>query len=165
MRRSISVALLIFGLTAIVTAQTSMTPAMQNAPARKSPLAEYAGAWIGTFQGHTWMSIRLALQANQVSGSLQRPNDVKFNDQGEIKSVSDEKSTATVENAVLNGDGLLLTINVPGEKPATERYLMRLTSANTAELKMVAMSMPPGMPKPKPYKLSRVGPSAMAPLQ
>jgi hypothetical protein len=165
MRRTISVAVLMLGLTAIVMAQTSMTPAMQNAPARKSPLAEYAGAWLGTFQGHAWMSIRLALQANQVSGNLILPKDLKFNDQGDIKSVSDEKVSGTVENAVLNGDGLLLTVKVAGDKPETNQYLMRLTSASTAEVKQVAMSMPPGMPKPKPYKLSRVGASALAPIK
>jgi hypothetical protein len=72
--------------------------------------------------------------------------------------------TAAVENSLLNGDGLLLTVKDPGTQQ-TERYLMRLTSADTAELKMVAMSMPPGMPKPKPWKLSRVGPNAVTPAR
>ncbi len=164
MRRLLSFAMFVIVLSVPVLSQTSMTPAMQNAPARKSPLAEYAGAWIGTFQGHTWMNIRLAVQANQVSGTLQRPNEVQFNDMGEIKSVGDEQSTAAVENAVLNGDGLLLTVKDPGTQK-TSQYMMRLTSGNLAELKMVAMSMPPGMPKPKPWKLSRVGPSAVAPVR
>jgi hypothetical protein len=164
MRRLIFVAALILGMSASVVAQTSMTPAMQNAPPRKSPLAEYAGAWVGTFEGHTWMSIRLTLQANQISGTVQHPNELKFNDQGDIKSVSEEKSTATVDTAVLNGDGLMLTVKDPGTAK-TERYLMRLTSENTADVKMVAMSMPPGMPKPKPYKLSRIGPTALSPVR
>jgi hypothetical protein len=30
---------------------------------------------------------------------------------------------------------------------------------------MVAMNMPPGMPKPKPWTLSRVGPTAVAPVR
>ncbi len=164
MRRFIPVAELIVGLAMVGLAQTSMTPGMQNAPARKSPLAGYAGAWIGTFDGHAWLTIRLTQQGTQLSGTVQRQSDVKFNDQGEIKSVGDEQTTSAVENSLLNGDGLLLTVKEPGTQQ-TDRYLMRLTGADTAELKMVAMSMPPGMAKPKPWKLNRVGANAITPVR
>ena len=33
--------------------------------------------------------------------------------------------------------------------------MMKLTGDTTAELKMIAMTMPPGMPKPKPWKVTR----------
>ncbi|MGA2689746.1 MAG: hypothetical protein ABSE85_16930 [Candidatus Korobacteraceae bacterium] len=164
MRRFIPVAVLIVGLAIVGLAQTSMTPGMQNAPARKSPLAGYAGAWIGTFDGHAWLTIRLTQQGTQLSGTVQRQSDVKFNDQGEIKSVGEEQTTSAVENSLLNGDGLLLTVKEPGTQQ-TDRYLMRLTGADTAELKMVAMSMPPGMAKPKPWKLNRVGANAITPVR
>jgi len=164
MRRFIPVAVLIVGLAMVGLAQTSMTPGMQNAPARKSPLAGYAGAWIGTFDGHAWLTIRLTQQGTQLSGTVQRQSDVKFNDQGEIKSVGEEQTTSAVENSLLNGDGLLLTVKEPGTQQ-TDHYLMRLTGADTAELKMVAMSMPPGMAKPKPWKLNRVGANAITPVR
>ena len=164
MKRFVPVAVLIVGLAMVGLAQTSMTPGMQNAPARKSPLAGYAGAWIGTFDGHAWLTVRLTEQGTQLSGTVQRQNEVKFNDQGEIKSVGEEQTTAAVENSLINGDGLMLTVKDPGTQQ-TDRYMMRLTSANTAELKMVAMSMPPGMAKPKPWKLSRVGPNAVTPAR
>jgi len=164
MRRFISIAVLIVGLAIVGLAQTSMTPGMQNAPARKSPLAGYVGAWIGTFDGHAWLTIRLTQQGTQLSGTVQRQSDVKFNDQGEIKSVGEEQTTSAVENSLLNGDGLLLTVKEPGTQQ-TDRYLMRLTGADTAELKMVAMSMPPGMAKPKPWKLNRVGANAITPVR
>ena len=164
MRRFIPVAVLIVGLAMVGLAQTSMTPGMQNAPARKSPLAGYAGAWIGTFDGHAWMTIRLTQQGTQLSGTVQRQKDLKFTDQGDIKSVGEEQTTSAVENSLLNGDGLLLTVKEPGTQQ-TDRYLMRLTGADTAELKMVAMSMPPGMAKPKPWKLNRVGANAITPVR
>ena len=148
----------------MASAQTSMTPGMQNAPARKSPLAEYAGTWIGIFQGHTWMTVRLTQQGPILGGSLQRPRDLEFQDSGDLKSVSAERSNDSVDNAVIQGDGLLLTVKDPGTQE-TFRYVMRLTSANTAELKMVGMSMPPGMAKPKPWILSRLGPSAVTPVR
>jgi len=164
MTRLMSFAVLLLALPVIIAAQTSMTPALQNAPARKSPLSEYAGAWVGTFQGHAWLNIRLKLEGNQLVGTLERPHELQFDNDGSIRGVSDERNTAGVQNAVLQGDGLLLTVKDPGSQE-TDHYLMRLTGANTAEVKMVAMSMPPGMPKPKPWMLSRVGPSAVSPVR
>jgi len=162
MRRFLLMAVLVSATMAV--AQTSMTPGMQNAPARKSPLAGYAGAWVGTFEGHPWMTIRLTQQGTALTGTVQHQNDIKFTDQGDIKSVGDEQMTGNVESAVLTGDGLLLTVKDTGSQQ-TDRYVVRLTSANTAEVRMVAMSMPPGMPKPKPWKLSRVGPNAVTPVR
>ena len=147
-------AVLALGLSA--WAQTSAQPAKQNAPVRKSPLAGYAGTWTGSFEARTWITVKLALQSEQLTGSIQRPLNVQFNDQGEIKSVSDEQSTEQVENAQINGDGLLITVKDP-DKPETDRFLMRLTGDTTAEIKMLAMSMPPGMPKLKPWKLTKFG--------
>jgi hypothetical protein len=152
--------MLVVAVSLIGYAQTSMTPAMQNAPARKSPLAEYAGAWLGTFQGRGWLNIRLSVQGNQVSGTIQRPQEIQFADSGDLKSVGDQKSTWTVENGQLTGDGLLLTVkNADSQQP--DHYVIRMTTANTAEVKMVAMNMPPGMPKPKPWTVSRLAPNAV----
>jgi len=164
MKRLMCVASLTLSLAALAIAQSSMTPGLQNAPARKSPLAGYAGAWIGTFQGHTWITIRLKDEGTTLGGTLQRPQQLQFADSGLLKSVGQEQTTSAVENAVVQGDGLLLTVKDPSTQQ-TERYVMRLMSANTAELKMVEMSMPPGMPKPRPWELSRVGPSAVAPVR
>jgi len=164
MKRLMCVASLTLSLAALALAQSSMTPGLQNAPARKSPLAGYAGAWIGTFQGHTWITIRLKDEGTTLGGTLQRPQQLQFADSGLLKSVGQEQTTSAVENAVVQGDGLLLTVKDPSTQQ-TERYVMRLMSANTAELKMVEMSMPPGMPKPRPWELSRVGPSAVAPVR
>jgi len=164
MKRLLALALFTSSVGILCIAQTSMTPGMQNAPARKSPLAEYAGSWIGTFQGHTWITIRLKNQGTLMNGTLQRPHDLEFQDSGDLKSVSEGTETKSVEDAVLQGDGLLLTVKDPGTQE-TSHYVMRLTSANTAELKMVAMTMPPGMPKPKPWQLSRIGPSAITPVR
>ena len=164
MRRFVLIALLMTCIGGVAMAQQSVTGGMQNAPARKSPLADYAGAWIGTFEGHAWLTLRLTLQGTQITGTIQRPHDLKFTDQGELKSVSEEQLTAAVQNSVLTNDGLLLTVKDPNSQE-TDRYLLRLTSAGTGEVKMVAMSMPPGMPKPRPWKVTKVGANAVTPAR
>lgn len=164
MRRFISAVVLVVCSALMGLAQTSMTPGLQNAPARKSPLAGYAGTWVGAFNGHAWMTIHLTEQGTAMSGTVQHHTDIKFNDQGDIKSVGDEQITEPVESSVLNGDGLLLSVKNGGTQQ-TERYQMRLVGNDVAEVKMVAMSIPPGMPKIKPWKLSRVMPTAVNPVR
>ena len=144
-------------------AQTSMSPAMQHSPARKSSLAEYVGSWIGVFQGHTWLTIRLAQSGDQLTGTLQRAQDVQVNHQGDVESVSDEKWSGSFENVQLDGDALWLTVKDPGTQE-TECYLMRLTHDSVAEVQMVATE-PLAMPEVKPWKMIKVGPSAITPVR
>ncbi|HZP23987.1 MAG TPA: hypothetical protein VFB04_11095 [Terriglobales bacterium] len=164
MKRVLSIALLMLSCAIVAAAQTSMSPGMQNAPARKSPLAGYAGSWIGTFQGHPWITVKLNEQGDHLIGTLQRAHDLQFQNSGDLKSVGQEQTTSAVEKAVLLGDGLVMTVKDPSTQQS-DLYVMRLMSANTAELKMSGMAMQPGMPKPKPWQLSRVGAQAITPVR
>ncbi|MGB8768628.1 MAG: hypothetical protein WCC92_03370 [Candidatus Korobacteraceae bacterium] len=155
MRRCAIVVMVALTLVSAGWSQTSSRQTTPDQAVRKSPLAGYAGTWIGTFEERPWLTVRLTLQGQLLSGSLSRAHDLQFNDAGEIKSVSDTQITETIEDATLNGDGLLLTAKNP-DTHETDRFTMRLKSETTAELKMSAMSMPPGMPKPNPWKLTRV---------
>jgi hypothetical protein len=133
------------------SAQTGAQP-----PAKKNPLVAYAGNWIGEFEGKPWILVNLNLVGEQFSGSLQRAKSVDLNDNGELKHVSEEIDTDPLVDAKLNPDGLLLTFKAP-DTQETFRYMMKLTGdATAAELKMIAMTMPPGMAKPKPWKVMKV---------
>jgi hypothetical protein len=162
MKRLFVCAVLLIATSVVGFAQTSTTQQAANAPVRKSPLADYIGSWIGMFDGHAWITVRLTLQGTTLSGTVQRAHEFQFADSGLLKSVSDDQITEGLESAALQGDGLLITVKDPGTQQ-TDRYVMRLTGANTADLKMVAMSMPPGMPKPQPWKLTKVTATAVAP--
>jgi len=135
-------------------AQTSPAQGPPGAPARKSPLADYAGTWTGSFEGKTWITVQLTLQGDRLSGFMQHAHDLEFNDEGLLKSVSDNQSTQTVQDAQVNPNGLLLTTKDP-DTQETFRFTMKLTGESTAEIKMNAMEMPPGMPKIKPWKLTK----------
>jgi hypothetical protein len=161
MKRLSLLVVVILGIAA--GAQTPPKQGPPGTPVRKSPLADYAGTWTGSFEGKAWLTVKLVLQSDRLSGSLQHASHLQFNDQGEIKSVSDDLSTETVQDAQVNPDGLLLTTKDP-DTQETNRFMMKLTGESTAELKMSAMKMPPGMPKIKPWKLTKAGgPSAAAP--
>ena len=120
-----------------------------------SPFAEYVGDWIATLDGKVWLLLQLELHGEQLTGWITHPHDLELNDEGGLRSVSDEKVKEAITEAVLNPDGLLLTVKYADAKN-TDQYMMRLTEpGKAAELKMVAMDMPPGMPKPKPWILLR----------
>jgi hypothetical protein len=123
-------------------------------PKPVNPLLEYVGEWTSVFEGKDWLNLRLELRGEQLAGSLVRPQKVEFNDNGGIKSVSEEQYTETVVEAVVNPDGLLLTLQ-RDDAQDRDRYQMRLIAPEkqTADLKMLGMTMPPGMPKPMPWRL------------
>jgi hypothetical protein len=153
--------LLVMAVGAAVAAQTSPQQGAPGMTVRKSPLADYAGIWAGSFEGRTWLTVKLTLQADRLSGLIQHPRNLQFNDQGELKSVSEEQSTEIVQDAQVNPDGLLLTTKA-ADSQETNRYTMKLTGESTAEIKMSAMKMPPGMPKVKPWKLTKTTASPAA---
>jgi len=131
-----------------------------TAPPKKqiSPFADYAGEWTSTFDGKVWLRLRLELAGDRLIGSLAHARDIALKDSGELKSVSEEQSTETISDAVVNPDGLLLTAKDP-DTQETSRWLMRLGSPvkDVADLRMVGEAMPPGMPKPKPWLLVKSG--------
>ena len=123
-----------------------------------SPLAQYSGDWTSIVDGKVWLRLQLELHGEQLIGSLIHPKNLTMNDNGELKSFSEEQATEAVTEAVLNPDGLLLTLK-DADTQETDRYMMRiiLPEKESAELKMIGMAMPPGMPKPKPWRLVKSG--------
>ena len=109
---------------------------------------------LGPSPNQPWLILSLNLAGEQFSGAMRHPQKFELDDNGELKKISEEFVTETIVDGKLNPDGLLLTFKEP-ETQETNRYMMKLTSDSTAELKMIAMTMPPGMPKPKPWKVTR----------
>ncbi len=159
MRRFAIVLISVLAFGSAGWSQTSSKQPAPNQPVKKSPLAGYAGTWVDTFEQRPWLTVQMTLQGQRLSGSLSRAHDLKFNDAGELKSVGDTQVTEVIEDATLNGDGLLLKAKNP-ETNQTDQFTMWLTSETTAEIKMSAMSMPPGMPKLQPWKLTRTAASS-----
>jgi hypothetical protein len=148
--------LLIFALLAVPVAAFSQTTKPNTAKASKeqqvSPFAEYVGDWVSTFDGKVWLLLQLELHGDQLTGWLTHSRDLEVNDEGGLKSVSDDKVKETISEATVNPDGLLITVTYPEQKEP-DHYLMRLLvdTKDAGDLKMIGEEMPPGMPKPKPW--------------
>ena len=143
-------------LTAPLAIFGQAPPSGKATPAKAppvSPFAEYAGDWVATLDGKAWLLLEIELKDEQVSGWLTHARDLEMNNEGGLRSVSEEKVKETITDAMVDPDGLLLTVRYADAKKA-DQYRMRVTEpGKTAELKMVGMEMPPGMPKPKPWTL------------
>jgi hypothetical protein len=145
-------ALLILPLAAWCQAPASGSAKPSNAP-KASPFAEYAGDWIATLDGKVWLLLQLELHGDQLTGWLTHSRDLEMNDDGGLRSASEEKVKEAITDATVNPDGVLITVRY-ADAEKTDQYMMRLTApGQLAELKMVAHDMPPGMPKPKPWTL------------
>ena len=155
--------LLSVSLAAVLSWSQQPRPGNAANPQKKpvSPFAEYAGEWTATFDGKTWIRLTLQLEGEKLAGSLVHARDIRLNDNGELKSVSEEQSTEAITEAVVNPDGLLITLKDP-DAHETDRYMMKLVqpAKEAADLKMVGQAMPPGMPKPKPWRLTKSGVSS-----
>src|SRR5450755_3379790 len=126
MKRLAIPVIIVLALSSAAWSQTSSRQTTPDKPVKKSSFAPYAGTWTGTFEEQPWLTVQLTLQGQQLSGSLRRAHDLKFNDAGEIKSVGDTQVTEVIQEAALNGDGLLLTAKNP-DTNETDRFTMRLT--------------------------------------
>lgn len=146
-------ALLVVPLVAWCQAPASGTATLQESQAEPK-LSDYAGDWISSFDGKVWLLLQLELHDEQLTGWLTHSRDLEVNDEGGLKSVSSDKVKEKIADTTLNPDGLLLTAK-DSDTQETSQFVMRLLTPkkDAGDLKMIAMDMPPGMPKPKPWVL------------
>lgn len=127
-----------------------------NGAGAPSELAKYAGDWVARFEGKVWLLLELEIHGEQLTGSLIHSTDIELNDDGGLKSVSDEKVKESVSEATLTNAQLLLTIQTAnGKEP--DRYLMSLSpSGKAGALGMLATDLPTGVPMPQPWELLKI---------
>ena len=151
--------LLALALLSVQLAAWCQAPVSGNAASAKaqrvSPFAGYVGDWVAVLDGKVWLLLELELHGEQLTGWLTHSRDIEMNDEGGLRSASEERVKEAITEAVVNPDGLLLTVRYADAKQF-DHYVMKLNATgDAAELKMAGMTMPPGMPKPKPWTLTK----------
>ncbi|HEX8892433.1 MAG TPA: hypothetical protein VF783_03865 [Terriglobales bacterium] len=141
-------------------------PSNAATPPKKpvSPFADYAGEWTATFDSKVWLRLKLQLEGEKLAGSLVHARNINVDDNGDVKSISEDQVTETIADAVVNPDGLLITLK-DSDTQETDSYMMKLVrpAKDAADLKLIGQAMPPGMPKPKPWRVTKAGVSTTAP--
>src|SRR5215469_11792577 len=159
--------LLFVSFAAVLSSWGQQTrPGNAATPEKKpvSPLADYAGEWTATFDGKVWLRLTLQLEGEKLAGSLVHARSINLDDSGGVKSIGEDQATETIADAVVTPDGLLITLK-DSDTQETVRYMMKLVQPEkaAADLKVVGQAMPPGMPKPKPWRVIKSGVYTTAP--
>jgi hypothetical protein len=146
-----------------VWCQAPATSAAKPAEAGAIPTrADYAGEWISTLDGKVWLLLQLELHGDQLTGTITHSTDLELNDDGGLKSVSDEKVKEQVSEAIPDAGGLLVTVKSSEKRDPDQYRMLIVLPGKAANLSMVAEDMPPGMPKPQPWVLLKFDPTAKA---
>ena len=141
--------------------QAPAAPSNKPAESEAAPApADYAGEWIATFEGKVWLLLDLKLEGEQLTGTITHSTDLELNDEGGLKSVSDEKVKEKIEDAKLDAGGLLITVKSSDTKEPDQYRMLIVLPGKAANISMVAEDMPPGMPKPQPWILLKFDPKA-----
>ena len=123
-------------------------------PATSVNAKQFLGKWQSSFQGKVFLTISLAGDGKKLSGSVSHA-DVELNDAGELTKAepSGGSDPDPITNAQVNGNRLRITAKSSDDSGDTMDSEMVLMSPEQAEFRII---VPPDVPRPKPWKLTRV---------
>lgn len=134
------------GLATVLLVAAALTGQTSPAPT----LSTFAGTWKADFHKQTWLLLTLVENKAGLSGTLMHSTEISADDEGDITKVSDDMSTDKITQVELRDD--ILHIDAKDEDGNVDRYELRLTGADSAELQPVTDS---GAAAPKAFKLRR----------
>jgi hypothetical protein len=121
-------------------------------PATPANARSFLGKWEASFQGKVFLTLILSGDGNKLKGTMSGGN-VEVNDAGELTKAEATDALNTVTDARVNGKRLRIsTKNEDGSEDSIDAEIV-LLGADTAELRLI---VPADVPRPKPWKLTRV---------
>ncbi len=119
-------------------------------PANSTNAQAFLGKWQGTFQGKVFITVYLSGDAHKLTGTMSKA-DIELNDAGELTKAEVNEGSNPIKNATVKGNRLRITAKSDdGDEINSE---IDLVGADEAELRLI---VPPDVPQPKPWKLTRV---------
>ena len=141
--RTFRVGLFLLALTVGLHAQTLK-------PANSTNAKEFLGKWQGRFHGKVFVTLDLAGDAKKLTGAMSKAS-VELNADGSLASAEPNDGTNSITQALVNGKELHFTSSDGTGDPVDWEIV--LVGADEAELQPI---VPPDVPKPKPWKMTRV---------
>jgi hypothetical protein len=135
-----------------VTLLSSAASAQQFAPATAANAKQFVGTWKANFQGHPFLTVTLAIEANQLAGNFSHA-DIEVNEAGELTKAEANDGEDPITDIRVAGDILRITVKSTDGSEESIQSELRLVAANEADLRML---VPPDVPTPKPWRLQRV---------
>src|SRR5581483_1400885 len=143
--RTFRVCLLLLALTAVVQAQALK-------PANSTNAKDFLGKWQGRFHGKVFVTIALNGDGQKLAGTMSKAS-VELNEDGSLASAEPTDGSNSISHAEVNGKELRFTSESNDGTGDPVDWEMVLVGADEAELQPI---VPPDVPKPKPWKLTRI---------
>ena len=132
-------------------AMTVSLQAQTLKPANSANAKDFLGKWQGKFHGKVFVTIALTGDAHKLSGTMSKAS-VELKEDGSLASAEPNDGTNSITHAQVNGKELHFTSD-SGDGSDPVDWDIVLIGADEAELQPI---VPPDVPKPKPWKLTRV---------
>ena len=112
----------------------------------------YAGTWTAQFKGKTFLTLTLVSKNGTLSGTMTGAT-VRFNKDGSLSEATPKDTQHEVVDPLLNGGQLYFKTNEADKPPVG--FQMKLTAANSGELKLIIPGLPAGGADVQPWKIER----------
>jgi hypothetical protein len=133
-------------------ALTAGLQAQSLAPANSSNAKGFLGKWQSKFHGKVFVTILLTGDAQKLTGTMSKAS-VELNQDGSLASAEPNDGSNSITHAQVNGKELHFTSESSDGTGDSIDWEIVLVGADEAELQPI---VPPDVPKPKPWKLTRV---------
>jgi len=150
-RNSSRVVAMLCSLTLVVLL-SSVASAQDFAKATAANAKQFVGTWKASFQGHPFLTVTLATDANKFVGTVSHA-DIEVNKEGELTKADPSEGEDPIADLRIAGDTLRITVKSSDGSDDSIQSEIHLVSANEADFRLV---VPPDVPAPKPWRLQRV---------
>jgi hypothetical protein len=135
----------------LVAFLSSIASAQDFAKATAANAKQFVGTWKASFQGHPFLTVTLATEANKLVGTVSHA-DIEVNKDGELTKADPNEGEDPIADLRVAGDTLRITVKSSDASDDSIQSELRLVSANEADFRLV---VPPDVPAPKPWRLQR----------
>ena len=141
------------GATAALLVSCAMVFAQDFQPATSSNAKQFVGTWQGSFNGKPFLTVTFNVAGNKVSGSMSHA-DIDVNKAGELTKAEVRDGQDTITEAQVKGNVLRFTTKSTDGSEDSMQAELKLIAPGKGEVRMVGL--PPDVPAPKPWAVSRV---------
>jgi len=121
-------------------------------PANSTNAKNFLGTWQARFHGKVFVTLKLVGNPQKLNGTMSKAS-VDLNQDGSLASAEPNDGSNSIINARVNGKEMHFTSKSSDGTGDAVNWEIVLAGAGEAELQPI---VPPDVPKPKPWKLTRV---------
>ena len=122
-------------------------------PATSLNAKQFVGTWQASFKGSPFLTVIFRVADGKVTGSFSHA-DMQVNQAGELTKAEARDGEDPISDAQVKGNVLRFTTKSTDGSEDSLQAELRLTGPDKGEIRL--LGIPPDVPSPKPWEVSRV---------